>query len=99
MRVMHHAELHQLTNSHETDMSPSASLGHTLVARTLKLLVGMSDRSSAHAGQFFIAHTLDFFVASAPVFRRVSIDVTRITAAKFISGDSCVQHSPCSLES
>jgi hypothetical protein len=80
-------------------MIPSSSLGHTLVARTLKLLVGISDDSSAHAGQFFAAHTLDFFVASPRVVRRVIIDVARITAAKFIFDYCCVQHSPCSLES
>ena len=93
-----HAELQQLSDLHDTDMIPSSSLGHTLVTRTLKLLVGILDGSSAHAGQFFVAHTLDFFVASPRVVRRVIIDVARITAAKFIF-DYCVQHSPRSLES
>ena len=84
-------------NSHDTDISSfSCTPGRTLVASTLKLLVGISYGSSAHAGQFFIAQALDFFVASP----RVSIDVARITAAKFIFDYCCcVQHSPCLLES
>ena len=79
---MYAASSNSYIDLHRTDISPFSSASDTSMARTLKLLAGMSLCSSAHAGQRLIAQTLDFLVASPP--RCVSIDVNSIRAAKFM---------------
>ena len=70
-------------NSHENCISASSAVDK-LVGKTLKLLVIISVSCSAHAGQFFVLHTLDFFVAVTSVAKRVIMDNARITAETYI---------------